>query len=210
MQWLKQGLVAACLLVTPTVAWAIDPTAPPTPAKPAAANNAAAKAKPAVAAPQPPGPGPGETRNANTGAGAKKPVNPAPFNQAPDPAIWLSMKNETSFARNFERRQLRDNERFQQVVTVFDSPMTAERRSGREIATGEYLEIFRVGDTNSAVVQIRVDRGSHWLLSRQTFWLRELADRDPGANDQVFSLFQHALEGDIDETRWDLRRFPVG
>lgn len=121
------------------------------------------------------------------------------------------MTNESAYARNYERRQLREAERFNQVVTIFDLPMTADRRSGAEIAPGEFVEIFKVGtEVNSAVVQVRIDEGDHWLLSRQTFWLREgyLREWDPQSSEQVFQVFQRALQNEIDETRMELRRFP--
>ena len=107
---------------------------------------------------------------------------------------WEPMRNPASFAVNFLARQKADDEMFAQVVTVFKLPMQSDDRSGVEVAKGEYVEFFvvhpritdpliaesvrRAGGSTQAglTMQVRLDRGGYWILSRQTFDVSKAAD----------------------------------
>jgi hypothetical protein len=87
--------------------------------------------------------------------------------------------------------------------------MSDDRRVGRRISAGEYLQIFKVGDPASTIVQVRLDRGSHWILSRQTFRLDRfpgLVGADPEADAATWNRFRFALQDEIDTTRHTLAK----
>jgi hypothetical protein len=80
---------------------------------------------------------------------------------------WEPLANEASYARNYSRLAKLPYERFPQVVTIYETPMATDRRNGREISPGEYVEIFKVGEPTDVVILVRLDKGRYWLLSRQ-------------------------------------------
>ena len=147
-----------------------------------------------------------------SGPTAAQPAQRGP-ESLPSGQNWCAMVNEAAYARNFQRNRLSNLEAFPQVVTVFDLPMAADRRIGVEIATGEYVEIFKVMDVSSrVVVQVRLDQQDHWLMSRQSFLLRDdprLRSTNPEASAWAFQMFQRELQNEIDETRWELRHFAI-
>ena len=51
--------------------------------------------------------------------------------------------------------------------------MTNDRRNGHRESADEYIEIFTTEPmpTRHVTVQIRLDKGSYWILSRQSFIL---------------------------------------
>jgi hypothetical protein len=129
----------------------------------------------------------------------------------PQPSLSLrkSMENPSPYARNFERLQLQPQERYNQVVTIFDTQMAQDRRQGVQIAPNEYVEIFKVvGRDDDVVVQVRIDKGSYWVLSRQTILLNDyppLISRNPETDEATRLLFQDALQDQIDATRYLLK-----
>ena len=131
----------------------------------------------------------------------------SPF-PAPPASEWEPMQNEASYARNYSRAAKRDYERFAQVVTVYETPTASDRRSGKEVASGEYIEIFKVGEPTDVVIHVRIDKGRYWLLSRQRVSLSNwpyLNAINPETNGADFMRFQYALESIIDSTRHFLR-----
>ena len=56
---------------------------------------------------------------------------------------------------------------YKQIITVFLIPMTDDRKR-EEIAKNEYFESF-VLRANSITVQIRIDKGDYWVMSRETY-----------------------------------------
>lgn len=77
------------------------------------------------------------------------------------------MKNEAEYAKNFEARLNRSPRQYQ-ILTVFLNQMSEDRKAGREIASGEHLEIF-ISNPNEVTVLLRRDYGVYWLLSREMF-----------------------------------------
>ena len=127
---------------------------------------------------------------------------------SPSPDEWKATQNEVPYARNYARRIKRPFEKFEQTITVYETPMAADRRVGKEIAPGEYLEIFKVGEQTNVVVQVREDRGNYWLLSRQRIIIDNhlnLISQNPEYNEETFKQFQIALQDIIDSTRHFLR-----
>ena len=122
----------------------------------------------------------------------------------PPASEWEPMQNEASYARNYSRTTKQDYERFAQVVTVYETPMASDRRTGKEVAPGEYIEIFKVGEPTDVVIHVRIDKGKYWLLSRQRIALRNwshLVTTNPEAGSSDFLKFQSALQNIIDSTR---------
>ena len=83
-------------------------------------------------------------------------------------ADWTAMTNDYAWAENFAAIRKGSREALEQIVTVFKLPMTEDRRSGEMISLNEYVEMFVV-HTGMLTVQVRVDKGSYWVMSRQTF-----------------------------------------
>ena len=120
---------------------------------------------------------------------------------------WSKMNNETIYARNFERKIKLPREVYNQVVTIYDLPMTDDRRVGHIETKNEYIEIFKtVMPTNHVVIQIRVDREKYWILSRQTFRLSGSLDKiNPEESENSYRIFRIALQNEIDSTRYQLQ-----
>ncbi len=88
------------------------------------------------------------------------------------------MTNEFEWAANFEQVKRDPRHAFARVVTFFRLPMSIDRRQGTKVSANEYIEIF-TGLPEMVTVLVRVDRGSYWVLSRETF-------RAPSAPDAEF------------------------
>jgi hypothetical protein len=126
----------------------------------------------------------------------------------PPAGEWEPMQNEASYARNYSRAIKQAHELFQQVVTIYETPMASDRREGKEVAPGEYVEIFKVGSPTDVVIQIRIDKKDYWLLSRQRISLKNwpfLALVNPEEGNSEFLQFQHSLQNIVDSTRHFLR-----
>jgi hypothetical protein len=80
---------------------------------------------------------------------------------------WRPMVDWAAYARNFEALTNKPPRQYQ-ILTVFLNQMTEDRRSGREIASNEYLEVF-LSNPNEVTVLLRRDHGPYWLLSREMF-----------------------------------------
>jgi hypothetical protein len=82
---------------------------------------------------------------------------------------WERMENEdATVAESFSAVSLKRGHAWPQVVTVFKLPMSEDRKLGIRVTKSEYIEPFVV-HPGKVTVQIRVDRGSYWVLSRETF-----------------------------------------
>lgn len=144
------------------------------------------------------------TETANPGVQGKR----ASAFPTPPTGEWEPMQNEASYARNYSRAIKQTHELFQQVVTIYETPMASDRRKGKEVASGEYVEIFKVGEPTDVVIHIRIDKGRYWILSRQRVSLSNwpyLTAINPEAGSSDFQKFQYALQNIIDSTRHFLR-----
>jgi hypothetical protein len=81
---------------------------------------------------------------------------------------WNEIGRSSEFSNNFERREKRYYEKFNQVVTVFKTPMSEGRNSGKLIFKDVRQEIFKFHE-NSLTCIIRFNKGNYWIMSRQTF-----------------------------------------
>lgn len=81
---------------------------------------------------------------------------------------WKPMANEFEWAANFEQLKRDPRHAFARVVTLFRLPMSIDRRQGTKVSANEYIEIF-TGLPEMVTVLVRVDKGSYWVLSRETF-----------------------------------------
>ena len=116
---------------------------------------------------------------------------------------WQPMKNEAEYAKNFEARSNRSPRQYQ-ILTVFLNQMSEDRKAGREIAAGEYLEVF-ISNPNEVTVLLRRNHGVYWLLSREMF--RGISARGVDLS-TIGPLSRHdedavmaALRNEIDSTR---------
>ena len=129
---------------------------------------------------------------------------------------WKPMKNEFEWADNFEQLTRGPRHEFARVVTVFKLPMSVDRRLGTKVSTYEYVEIF-TGLSQTVTVRVRVDKGSYWVLSRETFRVpsspsAEFYDStlveiisDRAIEDDEHALAHLALQPQIDSTRYLLQ-----
>lgn len=121
-------------------------------------------------------------------------------------ADWTAMRNEESYAKNFECRHKAKNEVMEQVVTVFLIEMSPDRRIGTKISDTEHVEFFTV-HPNSVTVQVRREKKGYWILSRQTFVLTTGAPVSGAAlkhnySDADITRLRHWFQNDIDRTRF--------
>ncbi len=89
--------------------------------------------------------------------------------------------------------------------------MSAERKSGVPLSANEYVELFVLDHIPLPhpllVVQVRLNRGRDWLLSRQTFKVASwpsLANRNPNHDAATMELFRATLQNEIDAARHTL------
>lgn len=81
---------------------------------------------------------------------------------------WDILKSESEYSFNIERRKKSPKEKYNQIVNIFKIEMTKDRKIGSKISDNIYLEAFKTIE-NSLTIQIRMDKGNYWILSRQTF-----------------------------------------
>ncbi len=118
---------------------------------------------------------------------------------------WKFVDNsaESNYSKNYSAINKKDGEMFEQMITVFLNKMTDDRKSGEKITNSEYIEAFVV-HPNSVTVQIRVDKGNYWVLSRQTF---ESQNNYPNQSNVSYSdllLNFEDMQNKIDDTRYIL------
>jgi hypothetical protein len=129
---------------------------------------------------------------------------------------WKPMNNEFEWAANFEQLKRESRQEFARVVTVFKLPMSNDRRLGTKLSPNEYLELFAV-HAGTVTVQVRVDKGSYWVLSRDTYRVpsnpeEEFYDRqlreiisDRVITDEEFRWVHIQLQSHIDSSRYLLQ-----
>ena len=115
---------------------------------------------------------------------------------------WQKSDDSKNYAKSFEAREMVWRETFPQVITVYLNAMTTDRMSGKKISENEWLEMFVV-HPQTITTQIRENKGTYWVLSRQTFSVSEpqLVNINPESSEQNFSLYQSSFQNEIDSTR---------
>ena len=118
------------------------------------------------------------------------------------------MQNEFDWAVNFEDSGKDVGQDVKRVATIFKLPMSDDRRNGVRISPEEYLEMF-VFRPGTVTVQVRRDRGSYWLLSRETLVAANGKAASPLSGAQLtgpsFAAARVQLETQIDSTRYVLQ-----
>jgi hypothetical protein len=118
---------------------------------------------------------------------------------------WAKMEDPTTVAHNFEERKKGPWHQFGRVVTIFLHPMTDDRRVGLKIADREYVEIF-VAQPGLVTVQTRIDKGTYWVMCRETFLRKaqappvDLLPHKPSGTDDRERLWFY-YQDEIDTTR---------
>ena len=121
------------------------------------------------------------------------------------PNDWEKVDDPTNLARNYSEKTLSSAHQFNRMVTVYLSPMSDDQRIGQEYSATEYVEIF-IDVPGFVTVQIRIDKGQYWVLSRETFKPKKFPLVDLSSSKLLLSeseknllLLTYQLE--IDETR---------
>ncbi|MDP2642511.1 MAG: hypothetical protein Q8P62_01565 [Candidatus Peregrinibacteria bacterium] len=107
------------------------------------------------------------------------------------------------YSKNYSAINKRDGHEFEQMITVFLQKMTDDRKIGEKITNSEYIEAFVV-HPNSVTVQIRIDKGDYWVMSRETF---ESKNNYPDQTDVSYSdllLNFEDMQNRIDNTKYIL------
>jgi hypothetical protein len=81
---------------------------------------------------------------------------------------WDIVNSESEYSINLIKNIKRKNEKSNQIVTIFNIEMTNDRKKGAKVSENIYLEAFNALE-NSITIQIRINKGNYWVLSRQTF-----------------------------------------
>lgn len=89
--------------------------------------------------------------------------------------FWKPMQNPEPFADNFEARSKQTGEEYEQVLTVYKSPMRADQKGDLELSPTVWIDAMVVHPP-AVTIQVRVAHRGHWALSRQTFSARPGVD----------------------------------
>ena len=114
---------------------------------------------------------------------------------------WSALKSESNSSINLRRNNLRKNEKYNQIITIFTLEMTNDQKVGAKLSDSIYLEIFKNLE-GTVTVQIRLNKGQYWILSRQTFETEysDLLSNGEYADSKKTILFAKFLETEINET----------
>jgi hypothetical protein len=124
-----------------------------------------------------------------------------------DKSQWTKLKDEYDYAKNYTKKDSSPWHQYNQTVTVYLIPMSADRRIGLKVSDTEYIEIFLVHSENYVTVQTRVDKNKYWVLSRETFKLKGKMPFDITGYQPILSekktkqLLKH-YQLEIDKTRY--------
>lgn len=116
---------------------------------------------------------------------------------------FVDNPNENNYSKNYSALNKKDGEKFEQMVTVFLNRMTDDRKTGKKITNTEYIEAFVVYPY-SITVQIRVDKGDYWILSRQTFESKNDYPEQTNVSYANLLLNFEDMQNKIDNTRYIL------
>ena len=121
------------------------------------------------------------------------------------PNDWEKVDDPTNLARNYSEKTLSPAHQLNRMVTVYLSPMSDDQRIGQEYSATEYVEIF-IDVPGFVTVQIRIDKGQYWVLSRETFKpkkfpLVDLSSSKLPLSESEKNLLLLTYQLEIDETR---------
>jgi hypothetical protein len=124
---------------------------------------------------------------------------------------WRQVEFPEPFAVRFEARAKRSSETFPQLLTIFKLPMQFNDRIGVTLTADEladFLFLYPVKVT----YRMRVDRGTFWVESLQTFEvpmgmpLRVAWQLHKTASPEQISVLLDMYDTDIKRTRFQLRQ----
>jgi hypothetical protein len=120
-------------------------------------------------------------------------------------AEWKALPGSYRSGESFEQRKVELRQRFPRFLTVFTIHMTEDDRVGQQISPTEYLEMW-VEQWGTLTVQVRVDKGRYWVMSRETILAPEgpLLDTSvaKALSDDEFSAARAMFEAEIERTRF--------
>ncbi len=97
---------------------------------------------------------------------------------------WEILRSDSEYSVNISKKTKRSFEKYNQIITVFNIEMTKDRKSGVKLSENIYFEAFRT-PLNGITIHLRIDKGSYWILSRQTFETK---------NDSILAVGEYADE----------------
>ena len=114
---------------------------------------------------------------------------------------YVSSSDDSKYSKNYSAIVKKDGEVYEQIVTVFLNKMTEDRKIGEKISDIEYIEIFAL-QPNTVTVQIRVNKGDYWVMSRQSFEMGK--SYSVKANTSYADLIANieGMQNKIDNTRY--------
>jgi len=117
---------------------------------------------------------------------------------------WDFLETDYLYSKNYQSKNKYEGHMYKQIITVFLIPMTNDRKR-EEIAKNEYFESF-VLRANSITVQIRIDKGDYWVMSRETY---NTFENFPVQKDFSYSnalINFRGIQDRIDRTRFILNK----
>jgi len=157
-----------------------------------------------VTTPPQPNPALGEGNQSSLSSGEKIEVKVPGKTIFLDANEWFPMHNTQAWAKNYQAKKKKDGQAYETVLTIFLQTMTTERRSGKQIATGEYIKIFSLLPGN-VKVQLRVDKGKYWILTSDTYEVRNLNALKVETDPLVYKMIYQEIQTKIDNNRFFIR-----
>lgn len=120
-----------------------------------------------------------------------------------DSDSWKPMRNEFEWARNYSAKSKNKGQVYETVLTIYLLPMATDRKIGKVITSNEYIEIFQVRP-GTVTVQLRVDKGKYWVLTRDTYNVNTPASKVELDN-LVYKMVYQEIQTKIDSNRFFIR-----
>jgi hypothetical protein len=120
-----------------------------------------------------------------------------------DSDSWKPMRNEFEWARNYSAKSKSKGQVYETVLTIYLLPMSADRKSGKLISSNEYIEIFQVRP-GTVTVQLRVDKGKYWVLTRDTYNVNTPASKVE-LDTLVYNMVYKEIQTKVDSNRFFIR-----
>ena len=120
-----------------------------------------------------------------------------------DSDSWKPMRNEFEWARNYSAKSKNKGQVYETVLTIYLLPMATDRKTGKVISSNEYIEIFQVRP-GTVTVQLRVDKGKYWVLTRDTYNVNTPASKVE-LDTLVYDMVYQEIQTKIDSNRFFIR-----
>ena len=120
-----------------------------------------------------------------------------------DSDSWKPMRNEFEWARNYSAKSKNKGQVYETFLTIYLLPMATDRKTGKVISSNEYIEIFQVRP-GTVTVQLRVDKGKYWVLTRDTYNVNTPASKVE-LDTLVYDMVYQEIQTKIDSNRFFIR-----